>query len=90
MTFNLNFGDVFHVDFEDMKKEEKQTLCDVEESQFFLNEIDYLCQKINNWSYSVIADKCGFPYAKTSVAIQKDGKIYVNKIFPIVSKISWE
>ena len=87
MTFNLNFGGVFQVDFEE---KEKQTLCDIQEGQFFLNENDFLCQKINNHSYSIIADKSGFPYSKTEVSTRKDGKILVNKIFPTVSTISWE
>ena len=65
----------------------KLTFDTVEDGQFFISLTERLCQKVNSYSYSVIAHPDGRPYAK-----QEDNCSYdfnIKKILPKVTKIEF-
>jgi hypothetical protein len=76
-------------------KQEKQeeaedyfTILDVEDNQFFINGHGHLCQKIEDYSYNVIADEDGNPYALDSQFMYEEEAI--NKILDPISKIKFQ
>lgn len=59
----------------------------VEENQFFVQPSGYLCQKITNNSYSMIANACGKPYGNhySNVGPQME----ISRIIPKIAKIEF-
>jgi len=73
--------------FEKQNKKEKQlTIADVEDDQFFVCSVGYLCQKISNSSYTSITDENGLLNCE-SFDCNKDYEI--KRILPKIAKIEF-
>lgn len=77
-----------------IKQEEQEevenylTILDVEDNQFFIDGHGHLCQKIEDYSYNVIADEDGNPYALDSQFMYEEEVI--TKILDPISKIKFQ
>lgn len=78
----------FHTD--NQETQTNLTLLDVDENQFFINDNGYLCQKVSNYAYNVIAVSQGMPLAYYKNLDLSDSLAIIYKILPKVTKITWE
>jgi hypothetical protein len=74
------------IKFNFLEKKDVLTFEDVEEDQFFINQIGELCQKTDVDSYSVVADENGRPYSWNRKCCPEEN---ISKIFPFVTKIEF-
>jgi hypothetical protein len=63
------------------------TIHDVEDNQFFIDERGRLCQKIEDYSYNVIADIEGNPYSLADEVMYEGDTI--TKILDRIAKIKF-
>lgn len=68
-------------------KKSSLTFRDVKYNQFFVDEDDYLCQKCGDYSYIVIADQDGDPYAYFYEEVGEEQEI--KRILPHIEKIEF-
>jgi len=61
---------------------------DVEDDQFFIDCLGYLCQKTNDVTYTIIANSYGIPYSDHRLHVKREDKI--GKILPKVTKIEFK
>jgi hypothetical protein len=80
------------IEFIKQEKEEETenclTILDVEDNQFFINGHGHLCQKIEDYSYNVIADEDGNPFALHTQFMYEEEAI--TKILDPISKIKFQ
>ena len=51
------------------------TILDVDDNQFFIDENGCLCQKIEDYTFNIIADANGFPYTEYNQYMYDDERI---------------
>jgi hypothetical protein len=68
-------------------KEKQLTLADVEVNQFFVNQYDWLCQKVCSNAYIKITDREGKPYADFYDG--EDDEQPIQRILPNVERIEY-
>ena len=69
------------------KQQKKLVFGDVKNNQFFVNTDGRLCQKCNNDSYHIIADKFGVPYSGRT--LDASCNTIITRILPEVEKIEF-
>ena len=78
------------IEFIEEKFEEKPPIYyfkDVADNQFFVNDIGLLCQKVDDYSYIILADKRGIPCANWDADARADDKI--QRLSPFIKKIEF-
>lgn len=66
---------------------EQLTFSDVDQDQFFVSEDEYLCQKVDETSYTFIADSEGIPWAGHLTDLE--GNDPIKRLLPRVTKINF-